>query len=147
MMLAELKKKSDKMVMLPPLPLLDLEISGLSFKIRNEGSMISKSSLGNGGNITILSDYFFQSVSVIDATAPFGLPGTVTVTAPDLDLSASLLTLPSNLLDLETFLRPDCGVRLSGNVSSFIVLGSGGLPIAPGGFVPSSTPAGENEKK
>jgi large exoprotein involved in heme utilization and adhesion len=108
--------------------------------------LISKSSLGNGGNITILSDYFFQSVSIIDATAPFGLPGTVTVTAPDLDLSASLLTLPSNLLDLETLLRPDCGVRLSGNVSSFIVLGSGGLPIAPGGFVPSSTPAGENGK-
>jgi len=27
------------------------------------------------------------------------------------------------------------------------VLGSGGLPIAPGGFVPSSVPAGANDKK
>src|ERR1043165_6016228 len=106
----------------------------------NDGSLISKSSLGNGGNISMPSDSFFQSTSTIDSPAPFGLAGTVTVTAPDLNLSASLVSLPSNLLDIETLLRPDCGVRLSGNVSSFIVLGSGGLPIAPSGYVPSSTP-------
>jgi len=41
------------------------------------------------------------------------------------------------LLSAETQLRPDCGVRLTGNISSFIVLGRGGLPIQPGGFVPS----------
>ncbi|MDD5141075.1 MAG: filamentous hemagglutinin N-terminal domain-containing protein [Verrucomicrobiales bacterium] len=118
-----------------------------SFLILNDSSLISKSSFGNGGNITIQSDYFFQSQSIIDATAPFGLPGTVTVTAPNVDLSASLVALPGNLLDAETLLQPDCGVRLSGNISSFIVLGSGGLPVAPGGFVPSSVPAGANDKK
>src|SRR5439155_18899079 len=48
-----------------------------SFLILDHSKLISKSSLGNGGNITILSDYFLQSESVIDATAPFGLPGTV----------------------------------------------------------------------
>jgi filamentous hemagglutinin family protein len=118
-----------------------------SFLILNDSSLISKSSLGNGGNIDIQSDYFFQSSSTIDATAPFGLPGTVTVTAPNVDLSASLVDLPSGLLDVETLLQPDCGVRLSGNISSFIVLGSGGLPVAPGGFVPSSVPARANDKK
>lgn len=109
-----------------------------SFLILNNGGLISKSSFGNGGNINIFSDFFFQSASLIDASAPFGLPGTVTVSAPQVDLSGSLIGLPSNLLDLETELRPDCGVRLSGNISSFIVVGRGGLPIAPGGFVPSS---------
>ena len=107
------------------------------FFILNNSSLISKSSSANGGNITILADFFFQSTSIIDASAPFGLPGTVSVSAPNVDLSGSLVGLPANLLDIETLLRPDCGVRLAGNISSFILLGRGGLPIAPGGFVPS----------
>jgi len=36
---------------------------------------------------------------------------------------------------------------LTGNISSFIMLGRGGLPIAPGGFVPSSVPAGADDRK
>lgn len=108
------------------------------FFILNDSSLISKSSSANGGNITILSDYFFQSSSVIDASAPFGLPGTVSVTAPEVDLSGSLVGLPGNLLGAETQLRPDCAVRLAGDISSFVILGRGGLPIEPGGFVPSA---------
>jgi filamentous hemagglutinin family protein len=107
------------------------------FFILNRSSLVSKSSSANGGNITILSDYFLQSSSVIDASAPFGLPGTVSVSAPDVDLSGSLIGLPGSLLGAETQLRPDCGVRLAESISSFIVLGRGGLPFEPGGFVPS----------
>ena len=102
---------------------------------------------GNGGNITIRSDYFFQSQSIIDASAPFGLPGTVEVTAPNVDLSGSLVALPADLLDAESLLRPDCAVRLTGNISSFIVLGRGGLPLEPGGFVPSSVPTGADDSQ
>ena len=92
-----------------------------SFLILNGGSLISKSSLGNGSNITIHSDYFFQGASLIDATAPFGIPGTVTVTAPNIDLSGALIALPDNLLDdgksVGARLR---GRRLAGgNLSSF----------------------------
>lgn len=118
-----------------------------SFLILNNGALISKSSFGNGGNITIQSDYFFQSVSTIDASAPFGLPGTVSGSAPEVDLSGSLIGLPSNLLGAETQLRPDCGVRLTENISSFIVLGRGGLPMEPGGFVPSGAAPTFDEKK
>jgi large exoprotein involved in heme utilization and adhesion len=107
------------------------------FFILNHGSLISKSSSANGGNITILSDYFFRSDSLIDASAPFGLPGTVQVSAPDADLSGSLIGLPGNLLDVESQLRPDCAVRSTEGISSFVVLGRGGLPLQPGGFVPS----------
>jgi len=111
-----------------------------SFFVLNNSRLISRSTSANGGNISISADYFFQSSSLIDASAPFGLPGTVSVTAPDLDLSGSLIGLPSNLLDVKNLLRPDCRVRLPGEVSSFIMLGRGGLPIAPGGFVPSGSP-------
>jgi len=117
------------------------------FFILNQSALISKSSSANGGNITILSDYFFQSASTIDASAPFGLPGTVSVSAPQVDLSGSLIGLPNNLLGADTQLRPDCGVRLAGNVSSFVVLGRGGLPVQPGGFVPSGMVSPVDESK
>jgi filamentous hemagglutinin family protein len=107
------------------------------FLILNRSGLISKSSSANGGNITVLSDYFFQSSSFIDASAPFGLPGTVSVSAPEVDLSGSLVGLPGSMLDVESQLRPDCAVRLTGGMSSFVVLGRGGLPLQPGGFLPS----------
>jgi len=125
----------------------NLSIVNPVFFIMNDGGLISKSTTKNGGNITILSDFFFQSGSTIDASAPFGLPGTVSVSAPQVDLSGVLVGLPSNLLDAENQLRPDCAVRLSGDVSSFIMLGQGGLPLEPGGFVPSGTVQPLNEPK
>jgi large exoprotein involved in heme utilization and adhesion len=118
-----------------------------SFLILNDSSLISKSSFGNGGNITILSDYFIQSEGTVDASAPFGLAGTVSVSAPQVDLSGSLIGLPNNLLDAESLLRPDCAVRLAGDVSTFTILGRGGLPLEPGGFVPSSTAPTAHESK
>ena len=75
-----------------------------------------------------------------------GLPGTVKVSAPDLDLSGSLIALPSSLLDAESQLRPDCAVRLTGGASSFVILGRGGLPLEPGGFVPSGAASSRDEK-
>jgi large exoprotein involved in heme utilization and adhesion len=116
------------------------------FFVMNRGSLVSKSTSANGGNISVFSDYFLVSESVIDASAPFGLPGTVSVSAPNVDLSGVLVALPGTLLGVETLLQPDCGVRLNGNISSFIVLGRGGLPLEPGGFVPSATTALPDEK-
>lgn len=115
----------------------NLTVSEPQFFLINDSGLISKSATRNGGNITILSDYFFSSDSLIDASAPFGLPGTVSVSAPNVDLSGSLIALPGALLSAETQLRPDCSVRLSADLSSFVILGRGGLPPKPGGFVPS----------
>lgn len=117
------------------------------FLVLNRSGLISKSSTANGGNITLDSGYFLRSDSIIDASAPFGLPGTVTVTAPDVDLIGSLVDLPSSLLGLETLLRPDCGVRLGGGISSLIVLPRGGLPLDPAGFLPSGSIALPDEKR
>jgi len=123
----------------------NLTVETYSF-VLNRSGLISKSSSANGGNITILSDYFLQSDSVIDASAPFGLPGTVKVTAPDVDLSGSLIGLPGNLLDAASQMRPDCAVRLTGGVSSFVILGRGGLPLEPGGFLPSGAVSSRDVK-
>jgi len=124
----------------------NLTVDTYSF-VLNRSGLISKSSSANGGNITILSDYFLQSDSVIDASAPFGLPGTVRVTAPDVDLSGSLIGLPGNLLDAASQMRPDCAVRLTGGASSFVILGRGGLPLEPGGFLPSGAVSSRDDKQ
>ncbi|HXI83381.1 MAG TPA: filamentous hemagglutinin N-terminal domain-containing protein [Verrucomicrobiae bacterium] len=117
-----------------------------TFVILNESPITAKVDVqGNGGKVTVNSDFFFASESPFDVSTPSGIPGTVVVTAPNVDLSGSLVALPADLLDAESLLRPDCGVRLAGNVSSFIVLGPGGLPIEPGGFVPSSVPMGADD--
>jgi filamentous hemagglutinin family protein len=125
----------------------NLTIDPSSFLIMNKGSLISKSSFRNGGNIIIHADNFLRSASLIDASAPFGLAGTVSVTAPEIDLSGFLIGLPGNLLDAESLLRPDCAVRLADDLSSFVVLGRGGLPIQPGGFLPSGMTLERDEKK
>jgi filamentous hemagglutinin family protein len=108
------------------------------YVVLNHSGLISRSSSANGGNITVQSQYFLQSASSIDASAPFGLPGTVIVSAPEVDLSASLVDLPANLLNVEAQLRPDCAIRLTGGASSFVMLGRGGLPLQPGGFLPGA---------
>jgi hypothetical protein len=116
-----------------------------SFFIADHGALISRSSTANGGNITISKDFPFVGATRIDATGV--VPGKVTVTAPEVDLSGILLGLPSTLLDVGAQLRPDCGVRLTGNVSSFIVVGQGGLPIDPGGFLPSGVIQPQDERR
>jgi filamentous hemagglutinin family protein len=119
-----------------------------TFVLLNDSPVTAKVDVqGNGGKVTVNSDYFFASGSPFDVSTPSGIPGTVVVTAPNVDLSGSLVALPADLLDAESLLRPDCGVRLAGNISSFIVLGRGGLPPEPGGFVPSSVPTGTDERK
>jgi filamentous hemagglutinin family protein len=117
-----------------------------SFVVLNDSPITAQVSIiGNGGQVNIASDYFFASDSPFNVTTPSGIPGTVTVTAPDVDLSGSLVGLPNDLLDAESRLRPDCAVRLAGDVSTFTLLGRGGLPMEPGGFVPSMTGPTVNE--
>jgi len=124
----------------------NLSIQTGSFVV-NHGRLISKSTSANGGNISILSDYFLKSDTLIDASAPFGLPGTVKVTAPEIDLSGSLIALNGNFLDAASQMRPDCSVRTTEGVSSFVILGRGGLPLEPGGFVPSGVTSSRDERK
>jgi len=57
--------------------------------------------------------------------------GAINIAAPELDLGATLITLPSSLLSAETQLRERCTAQLRGDFSSFITLGRGGTETAP----------------
>ena len=93
-------------------------------------SVISaNAAIGRGGNIDLVSDFFLDSESAITATGTQA--GTVTIAAPDLDLSAALVTLPGSLLSVENQLRERCTAQLRGDFSSFITLGRGGTELAP----------------
>jgi len=108
-----------------------------TFVVLNHSSLIANAIAGNGGNITIESRYFFVSDSLIDASSQFGLPGTVTINALNFDASGNLVTLPGNLLDAESRLRPHCAIRLPRGASSFTLTGRSQLPVEPDGLLPA----------
>ena len=119
-----------------------------SFVILNQSPLTARVSVqGNGGTVSINSDYFFASQSPFDVSTPSGIPGTVVVTAPNVDLSGVLVALGGDFLDAESRLRPDCAVRLADDVSTFLLLGRGGVPMEPGGFLPSGMVSPVNEQK
>jgi filamentous hemagglutinin family protein len=119
-----------------------------SFVILNQSPLTANVSVqGNGGTVSINSDYFFASQSPFDVSTPSGIPGTVVVTAPNVDLSGVLVALGGDFLDAESRLRPDCAVRLADDVSTFLLLGRGGVPLEPGGFLPSGMVSPVNEQK
>jgi filamentous hemagglutinin family protein len=94
-----------------------------------EHSRISANAVAIGGNILLQADNFFSSASPITATG--STAGTVEIAAPQLDLSGALATLSSQLEDASLRLQERCAMRLGGELSSFLVLGRGGVSAAP----------------
>lgn len=107
------------------------------FVILDHSQILANAIIGNGGNIDIITDFLLSSASVIDASSQFGLQGSVEITAPDVDLSGSLLPLSASLLDAGSRLQERCAVRTTDGISSFIVVGLGGMPLEPEGLIPS----------
>jgi filamentous hemagglutinin family protein len=99
------------------------------FIILDHSLISANAAIGRGGNINLVSDFFLDSESSITATGTQA--GTINIAAPELDLSAALVTLPSSLLSAETQLRERCTAQLRGDFSSFITVGRGGTEEAP----------------
>ena len=95
-----------------------------------DNSLISANDpLGAGGNILIITNDFLNNDSPITATGT--TDGTVTISAPDLDLGGSLLGLPAVLESDEKRLRESCARSINHEFSSLIVVGRGGTESAP----------------
>jgi filamentous hemagglutinin family protein len=93
-----------------------------------DNSVISANDLspiGHDGNINNAADYLFTTDSTLHAT------GTIDSTPPDLDLAASLLILPADLVHAERQLRESCARATNHEFSSFIVTGRGGTESGP----------------
>jgi hypothetical protein len=116
-----------------------------TFVILDHSLISANAAIGRGGNIEIISDFFFNNASLITATG--AVAGTITISAPELDLSAGLIDLPSGLVDASTFLREQCARRLTDDFSSFLLLGRGGVSESPEDAASDSGAAQRKRKK
>lgn len=77
--------------------------------VLDHSAVVAQAGAGQGGAITLTSASFFSSESVLSASAgPAGISGTVTVNAPDVNLTGSLTPLPTNYLDAARLIRSAC---------------------------------------
>ena len=102
----------------------------------NTTNATANAAQGQGGNINLVSSFFFASSSPVTATGAIS-NGTVNITAPELDLGAQLITLPASLVDAQSQLRERCTALLEGEFSSFISLGRGGTEEEPDELEPA----------
>ncbi|MDD4273547.1 MAG: filamentous hemagglutinin N-terminal domain-containing protein [Desulfobacter postgatei] len=90
---------------------------------------------GGGGDIDIhiVGDGAFLKSpdSIIDASSKFGVSGSVRIDAPDTDISGSISTLPASFLDASSLLSERCVTRTAGELSTFNIVGHGGMPLCP----------------
>ncbi len=119
------------------------------------GAMVSAKAGGNGGAINLAAP-----ISVLQNSTINGLSGGTPVTVrihgdliidnskiltdtpqvfPTVDLTGSLVALPKVFPATSRPLPDVCGVRLGGELSSFVVTGKGGLPPGPGGWLPDAS--------
>lgn len=93
-------------------------------------SIISANAVMTGGNILLVAQNFLPSETPVTATG--STAGTVQISAPQLDLSGALAALSAQLVDPSIRFQERCAMRLGGEVSTFLVLGRGGVEDSPG---------------
>jgi filamentous hemagglutinin family protein len=123
-------------------------------RVRISGSTITGRAGRDGGQIAIDPQVVILEKSLIDGRAA-GVPVQVQIdpealflrtesdilttsqsVPPELDIAGSLVVLPVTLVSAQSQLLELCAVRPEGEVSSFTVVGQGGLPLQGGGWLP-----------
>jgi hypothetical protein len=93
--------------------------------------IVAQADEGSGGNIGVRTELLLASTdSSISARARVGIDGTVSVVAPDLDLSSPLVALPAKPLDAAGLSSERCASRTRAATSSFVVRGREGVPAS-----------------
>ena len=110
----------------------------VEFVILNNGQIRADAFGGPGGNISIFADTFLTSGSVVSASSALAAPGVIDIQAKFTNLSGNITQLPETVLQAASLLRAACAARLSaGKSSSLVVAGRDGVPLEPGGVMPS----------
>jgi large exoprotein involved in heme utilization and adhesion len=102
---------------------------------------------GPGGNIDIIAKVFLVNsggtlptslAGIVDASSALSTPGTINIEAAFTDVSGEVAQLPEAPLQATELLRASCAARFAGGKASSLVLGGrDGVPIQPGGLLPS----------
>ena len=109
------------------------------YVILRNSQIVANAFEGRGGNIRIVAGIFLADPdSTVDASSEKGIDGTVEIRAPIKDVSRKVKPLPERFTSAAVLIRESCIARMrGGNYSSFIVGGRDGLPLEPGGLLPS----------
>ena len=116
----------------------NIEILEPQFVVLDQGQIVAQAVAGNGGDITIDTEFLIASneaQTVIDASSQLGVDGNVVITSPILDDSAEVLVLPVDFLQVVSLLRQQCALRQSEDANSFIVMPIWQMPQAPGSLL------------
>ena len=114
-------------------------IDGMVLALVDDSTITAQAVRGSGGNIIIATDYLFVNdpESQINASSEFGVDGEVTVDSV-MDLSENIPQLEAEVLadtDQVGELDPS---KVPGDQSTFNAsAGRGGIPLDPGGYMPS----------
>ena len=101
------------------------------FTVLNRSQITARAVEGNGGNITINTDFYFESGgSGLDASSDFGNDGEILTTVPDTDLSGTLAALPGSFLDASALLARGCAAQTA-RAGSFVVESTGAIEPPP----------------
>ena len=113
----------------------------LQFIVLDNGGIHADAFGGPGGNISIFADVMLSSTPIetaVTASSTLSAPGTVNINAVVTDISEALATLSTEVLQAAALLRASCASRLAeGKTSSLVVAGREGVPLEPGGLMPS----------
>jgi filamentous hemagglutinin family protein len=110
----------------------------VGFIILNGSQVRADAFGGPGGNIRVFADTFLAGDSVLSASSALSAPGVINIQAKFTDLSGNIAQLPETVLQAASLLRAACAARLSaGKASSLVVSGREGVPLEPGGVMPS----------
>jgi filamentous hemagglutinin family protein len=109
------------------------------FVVAEGSQIIANAFAGMGGNIRLGAEVFLADpASQVSASSTLGIQGTVNIQAPVTSLSGTLAPLPQAFVNVAALLPARCAARLSGGqVSSLVLGGRDGLPVDPGGLLPS----------
>lgn len=106
----------------------------------NQSRIQANASGGDGGNIEIGATEVFiaSAASVLDASSQLGLPGTVKISSPEVDLSDIVMPLTPAFNVVGRLLLNRCAeLARTGNDISFVVSGRDYIPIEPDHILPS----------
>jgi large exoprotein involved in heme utilization and adhesion len=120
---------------------IGLETHPFDFITLNNSGIHANAFGGPGGNINIFADVFLSSLPIstaVTASSKLSTPGIIQIQAQITDVSGRIAPLPETPLQAEELLRALCAERLAGGKTSSLALGGrGGLPLEPGGLLPS----------
>jgi filamentous hemagglutinin family protein len=116
----------------------DVTLHATTLVALDNSDITANADRGPGGNISIEAQAFFRSPdSDVTASSRLGISGTVEVHAPDANLSGSLIKLPESFLEAAALLPQPCAARTGDPLSSFVIRGRDGIPIAPDELLPA----------